>query len=135
MRFDPRLHRIVAVVVEGDNAGQHFHLDLPELEAAAGLDEDARNAALNAIYDIIQAKGPDMTRDEFLKLDENQRLQTLADGLAALRTKIPDGPNLTPIEQGIKDLQAAVATLANEMQSTATRVGLLETAILSAGGT
>lgn len=137
MKFNPRTHNIVAVVVEGEDAGHHFHLPLPELEAAAGgaiglTKEEARAETLAVVLDILNA-GESMSPEEFKALKEDERLRVLAEGLAKLKTAMPEKFDPEPLAKSVNDLQAAVVALSTLIETTTARVAAIEMAILKAG--
>ena len=125
-------HSLEAVIqaVEALAAGEPLPADWGRSEAPQSRG-DVVGIAATLLAEIIKTAGDgSMNIADFESLDEAARVEALAKGLAALKTKIPDGPNLSPIEQQIAVLQASIDTITTELVKVSSRVGAIEAAIL-----
>jgi hypothetical protein len=131
--FDAGKH---VLVCRNSNDGVEAYVTLESVVAAEQPYEMPRHVShLSSLFDIFnRAKEVPMNREAFEALDEAGKVAALAEGLAALRTAIPDGPDMTPIEQSLAEIKAALATIASDGQKSMARITAIETAIFSAGG-
>jgi len=87
MQFDPRIHKIVAVVTDGPDKGQHMHLSLPDLVGAvaalpeSNLDWDAVNQEVQKSTQVAVAAFDELARQYEDLRAKYERLERIVEAI------------------------------------------------------